>query len=36
MSQAADAGFVQENAPERPELKVKLFAGLDDAAPRCP
>jgi 3-hydroxyacyl-CoA dehydrogenase len=29
----ADADFVQENAPERPEFKVKLFADLDDAAP---
>jgi carnitine 3-dehydrogenase len=29
----ADADFVQENAPERPELKVKLFAGIDDATP---
>ena len=29
----ADADFVQENAPERPELKVKLFAEIDDAAP---
>jgi carnitine 3-dehydrogenase len=29
----ADAGFVQENAPERPELKVKLIAEIDDAAP---
>jgi 3-hydroxyacyl-CoA dehydrogenase len=29
----ADADFVQENAPERPELKVKLFAAIDDATP---
>ena len=29
----ADADFVQENAPERPDLKVKLFAEIDDAAP---
>ncbi|MEV6028135.1 3-hydroxyacyl-CoA dehydrogenase NAD-binding domain-containing protein [Streptomyces sp. NPDC052036] len=29
----ADADFVQENAPERPELKVKLFADIDDATP---
>jgi 3-hydroxyacyl-CoA dehydrogenase len=29
----ADADFVQENAPERPELRIKLFAGLDAAAP---
>ena len=29
----ADADFVQENAPEHPEFKVKLFAELDDAAP---
>jgi 3-hydroxyacyl-CoA dehydrogenase len=29
----ADADFVQENAPARPELKVKLFAEIDDATP---
>jgi carnitine 3-dehydrogenase len=29
----ADADLVQENAPERPELKVKLLAEIDDAAP---
>ncbi|WP_037411107.1 3-hydroxyacyl-CoA dehydrogenase NAD-binding domain-containing protein [Candidatus Solirubrobacter pratensis] len=29
----ADAVFVQENAPERPQLKVKLLAEIDDAAP---
>src|SRR5246127_3362280 len=28
-----DADFVQENAPERPELKVKLFAEVDAATP---
>ena len=28
-----DADFVQENGPERPELKVKLFADIDDATP---
>jgi carnitine 3-dehydrogenase len=28
-----DADFVQENAPERPELKVKLFATIDEATP---
>jgi carnitine 3-dehydrogenase len=27
----ADADFVQENAPERPELKVKLYADIDGA-----
>jgi 3-hydroxyacyl-CoA dehydrogenase len=29
----AEADFVQENAPERPEFKVKLFAEMDQAAP---
>ena len=29
----AEADFVQENAPERPEFKVKLFADMDEAAP---
>ena len=29
----ADADLVQENAPERPELKVRLFADIDAAAP---
>ncbi|MEV8624479.1 3-hydroxyacyl-CoA dehydrogenase NAD-binding domain-containing protein [Streptomyces sp. NPDC051079] len=29
----ADAGFVQENGPERPELKDEVFAVLDSAAP---
>jgi 3-hydroxyacyl-CoA dehydrogenase len=34
MSQAlANADLVQENAPERPEFKVKLFAEMDQAAP---
>jgi 3-hydroxyacyl-CoA dehydrogenase len=28
------ADFVQENAPERPELKVKLFTEIDDATPQ--
>ena len=27
------ADFVQENGPERPDFKIKLFAELDDAAP---
>ena len=30
---AAEADFIQENAPERPYLKFKLFAEMDDAAP---
>jgi 3-hydroxyacyl-CoA dehydrogenase len=29
----ADADYVQENAPERPDFKVKLFAEIDDATP---
>jgi 3-hydroxyacyl-CoA dehydrogenase len=29
----ANADFVQENAPERPEFKAKLFAEMDDATP---
>jgi 3-hydroxyacyl-CoA dehydrogenase len=29
----ADADFVQGNAPERQELKIKLFAEIDDATP---
>jgi 3-hydroxyacyl-CoA dehydrogenase len=29
----ADADFVQENGPERPDLKAKLFADMDDATP---
>src|SRR6266487_1278920 len=34
MKQAlAKADFIQENAPERPEFKMKLFADMDDAAP---
>jgi carnitine 3-dehydrogenase len=28
----ANSDFVQENSPERPEFKVKLFAEMDDAA----
>src|SRR5712672_2321538 len=27
------ADFVQENGPERPDFKMKLFAQMDDAAP---
>src|SRR6201997_2297382 len=34
MGQAlAKADLVQENAPERPDFKVKLFAEMDDATP---
>jgi carnitine 3-dehydrogenase len=34
MKQAlAQADFVQENGPERPDFKAKFFAELDDAAP---
>ncbi len=34
MKQAlAKADFVQENAPERPEFKIKLFADMDAATP---
>ena len=29
----ANADFVQENAPERPEFKIKLFVEIDDATP---
>src|SRR5260370_29886519 len=29
----ADADFVQENGPERPDFKIKLFADMDDATP---
>jgi carnitine 3-dehydrogenase len=29
----ANCDFVQENAPERPEFKVKLFSDMDDATP---
>jgi carnitine 3-dehydrogenase len=29
----AEADFVQENAPERPPLKVRLVAEIDDASP---
>jgi len=32
-SALAAADFVQENAPERPDFKAKLFADMDDAAP---
>lgn len=34
MSEAlANADLVQENAPERPDFKIKLFADMDQAAP---
>src|ERR1700691_2380524 len=34
MKQAlADADFVQENGPERPDFKMKLFADMDEATP---
>src|SRR3984893_934220 len=34
MSEAlAKADFVQENGPERPDFKIKLFADMDDATP---
>jgi carnitine 3-dehydrogenase len=34
MAQAlAKADFVQENGPERPDFKVKMFAEMDDATP---
>lgn len=34
MAQAlAKADFVQENAPERPDFKIKLFAEMDEATP---
>jgi carnitine 3-dehydrogenase len=29
----AEADFVQENAPERPEFKTRLFAEMDEIAP---
>src|SRR6201991_2327665 len=29
----AEADFVQENGPERPDFKIKLFADMDDATP---
>src|SRR5271170_1080338 len=35
MAQAlAKADFVQENGPERPDFKAKLFAEMDDATPQ--
>jgi carnitine 3-dehydrogenase len=29
----SNADFVQENGPERPDFKIKLFADLSDATP---
>lgn len=29
----SEADFVQENGPERPDFKIKLFAEMDDATP---
>src|SRR6185295_4072171 len=29
----AEADFVQENAPEKPDFKIKLFAEMDEATP---
>jgi carnitine 3-dehydrogenase len=29
----SEADFVQENAPERPDFKIKLYAAMDDATP---
>jgi carnitine 3-dehydrogenase len=30
----SNADFVQENGPERPDFKIKLFADMDDVTPR--
>src|SRR6516162_3860373 len=29
----SNADFVQENGPERPDFKIKLFADMDDVTP---
>src|SRR3954451_16392443 len=29
----SEADFVQENGPERPDFKIKLYADMDDATP---
>src|SRR3984893_2651542 len=29
----SEADFVQENGPERPDFKIKLFAEIDEATP---